>query len=254
MILGLILCSCITLFCVGMLRVIGPALDPDYKRNDRTARIMRGITQDFVIENNTYNTATSPSSRERGWMQTCSGRKFYPLEPKYTEVALVDIAHGLAMTCRYGGHTSRFYSVAEHCVLVSQTVEIHARNAGHDEKTVRAWAREALLHDSAETYIGDMIRPLKHQPEMHEFRRCEAAIEVAVFEHFGIASTEDSRAAVKSIDDRILVDEIVHFMPNPMMYLDAGLDKLSALSVTFYGWNPAEAEEGFMFRFNELWS
>src|SRR4029077_4249720 len=59
-------------------------------------------------------------SPDQGWMQTYSGRKFYPLHPRAEDVELADVAHGLAMTCRYGGHSRLFYSVAEHCVLVSE--------------------------------------------------------------------------------------------------------------------------------------
>ena len=58
------------------------------------------------------------SAPERGWMGTFGGLKFHPLAPVATEVDVADIAHGLAMTCRYGGQCMRYYSVAEHCVHV----------------------------------------------------------------------------------------------------------------------------------------
>jgi 5'-nucleotidase len=46
-----------------------------------------------------------------------------------------------------GGHVSRFCSVAEHCVLVSQAVAPEN-------------APLALLHDATEAYLGDMAGPV----------------------------------------------------------------------------------------------
>lgn len=180
----------------------------------------------------------SARSGRGSWMQTFSGRKFYPLDPRADEVHLADIAHGLAMTCRYGGHAQRYYSVAEHAVIVSCYVPAE-------------YAREALLHDSSEAYIGDMIRPLKHSPEMAEFRKAEAAIERAVFDHFGIVQTDASRAAVKEIDDRILVDEIGALMADPPMYWQRHA-AVSPLGATIAALTPAHAEHVFLRRFADL--
>lgn len=183
--------------------------------------------------------AQTADGRRGSWMQTYSGRKFWPLDPRADEIALADIAHGLAMTCRYGGHPRRFYSVAEHAVLVSLHVPPE-------------FALHGLLHDSAETYIGDMIRPLKHTPEMSEFRRTEERIEVAVAEAFGLAWTPEAHAAVKEIDDRILVDEIRELMADPPMYLERGYEKLAPLGAVIVGLPPDLAEIAFLGRYAEL--
>lgn len=195
----------------------------------------------------------SCNGRERGWMQTFSGRKFYPLDPQRDDVELADVAHGLAMTCRYGGQCKRFYSVAEHCVVVSEYVERVARERGWSDEAVRAVAREALFHDSAEAYIGDMIRPLKHQPEMSEFRKAEASIEVAIFAKFAIASTDSTHELVKEIDNRVLIDEISQLMPDAGMYLETPLIKtITALGAQLACLDPATAEATFMLRYKEL--
>lgn len=178
------------------------------------------------------------TGRRGAWMQTFSGRRFYPLDPRADEIVIEDIAHGLAMTCRYGGHAQRYYSVAEHAVIVSLYV-------------APEYAREALLHDSSEAYIGDMIRPLKHSPEMLEFRKAEAAIELAVFERFGIVQTEASRAAVKEIDDRILVDEIGALMADPPMYWQRH-HAVEPLGAHISALTPAHAEHVFVSRFLAL--
>lgn len=197
--------------------------------------------------------ANEPNTRERGWMQTFSGRRFYPLEPRAEDIELIDVAHGLAMTCRYGGQCKQFYSVAEHCVLVSEIVERHAQNAGHHPDEVRRLAQLALMHDSAEAYIGDMIRPLKHQAEMAEFRRAEVAIELCIADAFGLKWTPEAYDIVKRIDDRILVDEITHLMAQPEAYLETPLlRELSPLGAHFRCLGPAEAQRDFMARWKEL--
>jgi hypothetical protein len=176
--------------------------------------------------------------RRGTWMQTFTGRKFYPLDPRADEITIEDVAHGLAMTCRYGGHTRRFYSVAEHAVLVSLHVP-------------EQFALHGLLHDSAEAYIGDMIRPLKHQPEMREFREAEGAIEVAVAQAFGLEWSQVAHAAVKEIDDRILVDEIGALMADPPAYWERH-SAVAAVGVEIAGWEPAIAEGRFLDRYLEL--
>lgn len=193
------------------------------------------------------------NTRERGWMQTSSGRRFYPLDPCVADVELADVARGLAMTCRYGGQCRMFYSVAEHCVLVSEIVELHAYHAGKSAEEVRHLAQCALMHDSSEAYIGDMIRPLKYQPEMAEFRRAEAVIEQVIAEAFKLQWTPEAHAIVKRIDDRILVDEITYLMPCPEMYLDSPpLCDQSPLGVRFRCLPPVEAERAFLARYREL--
>ena len=177
------------------------------------------------------------SSRERGWMGTFLGGKFFPLQPRSDEVTIEDIAHGLAMTCRYGGQCNRFYSVAEHCVHVSHMV---------DPK----YALHGLLHDSAEAYIGDMIRPLKHQPEMIAFRNAEEAIELEVAIRFGLHWSDEAKRNVKDIYNRILADEVLQLQTNPQHYEDVLEQK--PLGITLPCWNPSEAEQKFIWRYLEL--
>lgn len=83
-----------------------------------------------------------------GVCQTRSGLSWNILEPNPEDVRLEDIAHALSNQCRYNGHTREFYSVAEHSVRVASCLPTELRLAG-------------LMHDAAETYLGDIIRPLK---------------------------------------------------------------------------------------------
>ena len=83
-------------------------------------------------------------------MNTASGRLVDPFNLRLEDIAIEDIAHSLSMQCRFNGHCARFYSVAEHSVLVSRLVL--PKN--------RLWG---LLHDAQEAYLGDIITPIKQQ-------------------------------------------------------------------------------------------
>lgn len=75
------------------------------------------------------------------------------LDPDPGSILLDDIAFSLGNACRFNGHTSSYYSVAEHSVLVSCLVE--AMNPNRDLVVA------GLLHDAHEAYLGDIPTPIK---------------------------------------------------------------------------------------------
>lgn len=176
---------------------------------------------------------TEQSTRHRGnWMQTFTGRQFYPMDPRPEDVDVVDIAHALSMQCRYNGHVREFMSVAEHCVLVSRLVP-----AEH--------ALWGLLHDATEAYVGDMVRPLKlHMPE---YRAVEDRVMLAIAQKFGI--DPEMPTGVKSADTRILLDERAALLGEP-----AGEWQIDGepFGVEIPAWDPAAAEQEYLLRFAEL--
>lgn len=167
-------------------------------------------------------------------MQTFTGRQFYPMDPRAEEIEPVDIAHALSLICRYGGHVKRFYSVAEHCVLMSE--EVPAEHA--------LWA---LLHDATEAYVGDMVRPLKRQ--LPDYCAAEDRVMVSVAERFGLASAE-MPPEVKDADNRILLTERDALMPNTRY--SWAQDGMTPLPVTVSGWQPREAEARYLARLADL--
>jgi hypothetical protein len=173
-------------------------------------------------------------ARRGDWMQTVSGVAFYPLDPRPDEVHIEDIAHALSMLCRYGGHTRRFYSVAEHCVLMSRAVAPeHA-----------LWA---LLHDATEAYMGDLIRPLKRQ--MPAYAEAEGDLMLVICHRFGLDYFEP--AEVKAADTRILRDERAVLLGEPPQPWLA-IENVQPLGVEVEGWAPDRARGEYLVRFHEL--
>lgn len=175
------------------------------------------------------------TERRGDWMQTFTGIAFWPLDPRPEEIRPADIAHALSMLCRYGGHVSRFYSVAEHCVLMSHAV-------------APEFALWALLHDATEAYLVDVPRPIKrHLPD---YCAIEDRLMAAICERFGLSLTEP--AEVREADNRILLDERAELLrPPPRPWLPE-LEALQPLGVTVTGWTPHLANHLYIKRLTEL--
>jgi 5'-deoxynucleotidase YfbR-like HD superfamily hydrolase len=133
------------------------------------------------------------------WMQTVSGRMFWPLDPRPEDFSIHDIAHALSMVCRFGGHTPTFYSVAEHSCRVAM-----ALLDGHERRI----ALYGLLHDAAEAYLGDVVWPLKQSRQMEGYKSIEARVERVIFERFmGGDPAPPIRDAIKHFDLVLLATE-----------------------------------------------
>ena len=136
------------------------------------------------------------------------------------------------MACRYAGHCKRFYSVAEHSVLLSQAVAPEHR----------LWA---LLHDASEAYLVDVPRPVK--PFLPGYREAEDRLMAAVCERFGLPHAMPCE--VKRVDSAILNDERAQNMHHSRH--DWSIDP-TPLGVTLQMWSPSEAETQFLAAFEAL--
>lgn len=137
------------------------------------------------------------TARKGNWMQTIGGRAFFPLDPRPEDVDIKDIAHALSHVCRFGGHCTKFYSVADHSVRVSDAI----RGAGG---TV-AEQFEGLMHDAAEAYVGDMVWPLKQATDVAGYKRVERLVEATIAERFQLP--REQSAIVKKFDLVLLSTE-----------------------------------------------
>lgn len=126
-----------------------------------------------------------------------SGNYFSYEHPSESWWTLDDIAHGLAMTCRFGGQARRYYSVAEHSVYVSRLVPPEL-----------AW--DALMHDAAEAFICDMPKPLKEL--LPDYKVVEKRVETAIAARYGLI--DPMPAEIKMADIQMLRAEQVQIMRN----------------------------------------
>jgi len=131
------------------------------------------------------------------WIQTYSGKKFHIFDPKPEEVDIEDIAHSLSLLCRFNGHCNSFYSVAEHSIYVAQEII----DQGHPVELCMA----ALLHDSSETFIGDMSKPFKDH--MDYYKEVEKNIQRVIEKKFNLPANIFDHKAIKDADVAVLLAE-----------------------------------------------
>lgn len=124
-------------------------------------------------------------------IQTYSGKTFDLLNPDPFLIDISDIAHSLSMQCRFGGHSKEFYSVANHCLLVSLNVPEEDAMAG-------------LLHDATEAYCQDIISPLKSY--LPQYKNIEEGIWEAIAYKYKLPETLPR--SVKNMDCAVSMTEI----------------------------------------------
>lgn len=173
------------------------------------------------------------------WIFMTSGRRYFPADPRPEEIDIADIAHALSQINRYTGHTRFPLSVGQHSLLC-------------EAASSRGCALEALLHDAAEAYIGDISRPVKEwlgtQCTAWDFM--EEANHQAIAERFGLRYPWPDE--IRYLDNRICATEVrdVHCAEFGRLLESVGL--LAFPTVPVLPWAPEMVERRFLARFEEL--
>lgn len=144
------------------------------------------------------------------WIQTYTGKMFFPLDPKPEHVDLLDIGHSLAMQCRFGGSCQRFYSVAEHSLNVAA--------AAFDDYDDLNLYIHALLHDAGEAYLHDIPSPIKQHMLVGgcSFKDREKSILDAIYQSLGLPQpTEKEKRIIHQCDLEMLATEAKQLLTPP---------------------------------------
>lgn len=162
-----------------------------------------------------------------------SGHYFDLANPQPEDFETQDVSGALSKMCRFGGQIERFYSVAEHLVHCAR----QAKADGHGGGVQLA----CLLHDAAEAFVGDVVRPLKNM--LRGYAEVEAAAERAIAAKYGVDFTKH-KATVKEIDNAMLIAERKALFSRDNVEW-AGESQVRVLSPDIRCWGPAEAQLAF---------
>ena len=164
------------------------------------------------------------------WIRTYSGIKFYPFNPKIENILIEDIAHSLSNQCRFSGHSSKFYSVAQHCCFVADICS----------EENKMWG---LIHDATEAYFIDVPSPIKKA--IKEFKNIENTLSLAIAEKFNLPSKMPEE--VHEADRSIFNVEWVSLMNGDKGFFDFKTKYFKLKPET-----PSVAKKNYIKKYNEL--
>lgn len=176
---------------------------------------------------------TPNAPRIGDWMQTATGKKFWPYDPRPEDIHLLDIAAHLSKICRFNGACDYHYSVAQHSVYVSHQVAPEHQLA-------------ALLHDAPEAYTGDLHRPFKRG--IPNIKQVEDRIWFAVATRFGLPLKLPM--CVKEADEALLKAENAQIMRPGEAWTYRYPVEPAPVKISM--WTPEQAREAFISRFEVL--
>lgn len=171
-------------------------------------------------------------------IQVVSGRVLDPLNPNPDDILIEDIAHSLALQCRFAGHVRVPYSVAEHCVRVATIAPVEDK-------------LEALMHDASEYALVDLPSPLKNSLFGDRYREVEENLMNVIADKFGFR--RGMLDSVKKADNVLLCTEARDLL-NARRDSDLWSPWLTSepLSQIIEPWGWREAKESFLSYFKLL--
>ena len=174
-------------------------------------------------------------TRYGDWMQTFTGRQFYPLDPRPEEIFIEDIAHALSLMNRYGGHTLFPYPVGQHSVILSYLVDPQ-------------FSFLALMHDASEAYLCDIPRPVKY--DLTNYTSIEDNLMKIISIKYKFVWPMPPE--IKHADNRMLTTEKAQVLSPGPSWEKYTEDKYPPYDVIIKRQTPEESEKQFLERFKEL--
>lgn len=184
-----------------------------------------------------YNRNRAEGGKEGGYIETIKGTKFYFDAPEFDAEV---IAYATSMQCRFTGHTSQFYSVAQHMCLVAfimQQLEL-----GNPF--------EGLMHDAQEAYLSDVNAPAKSY--IPDYRALEARIEAPLRAWAGLPGDVVTEGC-KRADWLALFIEAHYLLPTkgagwlaPEGVKEQAAELIATGLYEVIGWVPAHARQAWL--------
>lgn len=174
---------------------------------------------------------------------TASGKAVDFLNPKIESIDIHDIAHSLAITPRYVGHTDWLefglgYSVGQHSIHVATLIQ----KAG-GEPYEQLWG---LMHDASEAYTGDCNSPLKQL--LPGFKDIEVRLTGIICDAFGMERERPD--IVKWADQRAYLIETRDLRPIIELYPVVKAEIASERTIS--PWSPHYVRLMFLRTFSDL--
>ena len=176
------------------------------------------------------------------WIQTYTGLRAHILNLCAEQILMEDIAHSLALTCRFRGHCRGFYSVAQHSVLAAQLAPTGLK-------------MKALLHDAFEAYFSDVARPIKNLVTIggRDIDELENEILGRIMQTYGVTPPTDEEARlIKDVDNALLLAEARDLMHGSPSAEEWGIDS-EPYEGTITPWPWELAKERFLACFKCLY-
>jgi len=128
---------------------------------------------------------TTENLFEPGKVRLYSGKYVDVTNLTEDDICLEDIAHALALKCRWNGNTQGFFSILSHTMIVQSLLT--------DNKNTL----EALLHDAHEAYLFDIPAPYKTLEPFKPLVELENKIQELINKKYGVetCNTPDVKQA-----------------------------------------------------------
>ena len=171
-------------------------------------------------------------------LQTYKGNFFDLRSHTIPPLDVEDIAHSLGNLCRYNGHCSRFYSVAEHSV--------RAYRRGLELEYDIIDLRALLFHDAAEAYIGDFNGKLKSLFQFNGICIDDIEFQIQQEVSLKIGSSALDSPLVDKIDQELLYLE-KHELILDIPHIDWNFKQIPDWKLDSpLGWSPGLSKKRFL--------
>lgn len=152
------------------------------------------------------------SKRNGNYIGIYNGGQFWVVDPRVEDVGFEEIAHALAFNVRFNGHVSKFWSVAQHSLLVAEILlDMYGEMENISKLNKDKLVLLGLAHDFSEAYMSDIARPIKEYAK--DYLVYEEKLQSVLYEAVGITEiTPEEKGLLDKADNLALAAEAITLM------------------------------------------